>query len=92
MSTVFLRSGGAIFEEVYSDARWCRSRSKREIKTCVFFPSASQPSQRPPADCKEGWLEPAGAPGKSGFSRGSSIEQEGSVRGPTSSYNLVNQP
>ena len=38
MSTVFLRSGGAIFEEVYSDARWCRSMSKMGNKNLRFFP------------------------------------------------------
>jgi len=41
MPTVFLRSGGAIFEEVYSDARWCRSMSKMGNKNLRFFPSAS---------------------------------------------------
>ena len=87
MSTVFLRSGGAIFEEVYSDARWCRSMSKMGNKNLRFFPSARatlpEASSRLQGRLVESplWIWRP----QNRFLEQIITEQEGSARGPTSS-------
>ena len=82
MSTVFLRSGGAIFEEVYSDARWCRSMSKMGNKNSRFFPRPAPTLPEASSQLQGRLVGAFGAALETCFARIIG-KQEGSARGPT---------